>query len=144
MADNMTPQELDIDLSDGKPQQLYRWFLASILFGKPIQQNVSADTYRVLIDHGFTSPKKFADIQREPLRKLLDDGGYGRFDYQMADYLHEIMAAVEKDHGSIHQMVASASSRDDLAKTVQDFQGVGAVTARIFTEQIPRAVIGSN
>jgi len=140
----MTPQELDIDLSDGKPQQLYRWFLASILFGKPIQQNVSADTYRVLIDHGFTSPKKFADIQREPLRKLLDDGGYGRFDYQMADYLHEIMAAVEKDHGSIHQMVASASSRDDLAKTVQDFQGVGAVTARIFTEQIPRAVIGSN
>lgn len=143
MADNLTPADVEIDLSDGKPQQLYRWFLASILFGKPIQQNVSADTYHVLIDHGFTSPKKFSEIEREPLRRLLDEGGYGRFDYQMADYLHAIMAAVDKDHGSIHQLVTSARSREELAKTVQQFQGVGAVTARIFTEQIPANIIGS-
>jgi 3-methyladenine DNA glycosylase/8-oxoguanine DNA glycosylase len=143
MADNLSPDDLGIDLSSGKPQQLYRWFLASILFGKPIQQKVSADTYRVLIEHGFTSPKKFAGIAREPLRKLLDDGGYGRFDYQMADYLHATMAAVESDHGSIHRMVASAHSRDELAKTVQQFKGIGDTTAHIFTDAIPAAVIGA-
>jgi hypothetical protein len=143
MADNLSPEDLGIDLSAGKPQQLYRWFLASILFGKPIQQKVSADTYRVLVEHGFTSPKKFADVAREPLRKLLDDGGYGRFDYQMADYLHATMAAVESSHGSVHRMVTTARSRDDLARTVQQFKGIGDTTARIFTDPIPAAVIGS-
>jgi hypothetical protein len=143
LADNLSPEDLGIDLSTGKPQQLYRWFLASILFGKPIQQKVSADTYRVLIEHGLTSPKKFAVVAREPLRKLLDDGGYGRFDYQMADYLHATMAAVERGHGSVHRMVTSARSRDDLAKVVQQFKGIGDTTARIFIDPIPAAVIGT-
>ena len=143
MTDNLSPEDLGIDLSTGRPQQLYRWFLASILFGKPIQQNVSAGSYRVLIEHGFTSPKKFAAIAREPLRKLLDDGGYGRFDYQMADYLHATMAAVKSEHGSVHRMVASARSRADLKKTVKQFTGIGDTTARIFTDPIPAAVIGT-
>ncbi|MGY2898006.1 hypothetical protein ACVKXF_000618 [Curtobacterium sp. PvP017] len=65
MADVTHAADLGIDLSDGKPQQLYRWFLASMLFGRPIRQEQAAATYRVLIDHGFTSPGKFAGAGRE-------------------------------------------------------------------------------
>ncbi|QSB22968.1 hypothetical protein [Curtobacterium sp. 24E2] len=42
MADVTHAADLGIDLSDGKPQQLYRWFLASMLFGRPIRQEQAA------------------------------------------------------------------------------------------------------
>ena len=44
---NKTPEDLGIDLADGKPQQLYRWFLACLLFARPIQQDIAANAYKL-------------------------------------------------------------------------------------------------
>jgi len=140
---NLTPDDLGIDVASGTPQQLYRWFLASILFGKPIQQGVAAATYRALLDHGLTSPAAFDRFGREPLRRILDGGGYGRFDYQMADYLHEIMPAVKREHGSVRRMVTTSADRATLERRMAAFTGVGKVTARIFAERVPARLYGT-
>jgi hypothetical protein len=35
----MGSRELGIDLASGRPAELFKWFLAYLLFGKPIQQD---------------------------------------------------------------------------------------------------------
>lgn len=37
--------ELGINLKSKKEEELFKWFLASILFGKPIQQEIAKRTY---------------------------------------------------------------------------------------------------
>lgn len=143
MRKDLTPGDLDIDPASGSPQQLYRWFLASVLFGRPIQQTVAAETYRILLGAGLTSPAKFAEIKREPLRRLLDRGGYVRLDYQMADTLHAVMRALVDEYGSVHQLVGTSSDATNLTGRLTAFKGIGPVTARIFTAQIPAPLYGT-
>ncbi len=140
---NTTPEDLGIDLADGKPQQLYRWFLACLLFARPIQQEIAADAYRALIGKGrLTSPGRFKDIQREPLRKLLDDARYARYDYVTADQLHESMRRVVDEYRSVSRMVKDAESIDDLRKRLLGFKGIGDLTADIFLHELPRKFNG--
>ena len=143
MTKNMNAKDLGLDLSDGAADGLFRWFLASLLFGRPIQQQVAADTWRVLIDHGLTSPGKFADYDREGLRALLDEGHYARIDYVMTDELHEVMAVVKREHGSVSGMVKTAESRKDLEAKLTELKGIGPKTAEIFLRELPASVIGS-
>lgn len=143
MTKNMTAKDLGLDLSDGTADQLFRWFLASLLFGRPIQQQVAADTWRVLIDHGLTSPSKFAEYDREGLRALLDEGHYARIDYVMTDELHDVMDAVKRDYGSVSGMVKTSDSRKDLEARLEALKGVGPKTAEIFLREVPAATIGS-
>jgi 3-methyladenine DNA glycosylase/8-oxoguanine DNA glycosylase len=141
MASVTHAAELGIDLERGKPQQLYRWFLASLLFGRPIRQEQAAETYRVLIEHGFTSPGKFAGAGREELRRVLDEGGYARFDYQMTDALHAAMHTIDADEGSVSHIVRSAASRSELRATLESLQGVGPKVVEIFLRDIPSDVL---
>ncbi|WP_144763150.1 DNA methylase [Curtobacterium sp. 9128] len=141
MADVIHAADIGIDLSDGKPQQLYRWFLASMLFGRPIRQEQAAQTYRVLIDHGFTSPGRFGGVGHERLRKVLDEGGYGRFDHQMTDALHETMHTLDADEGSVSHLVKSAGSRSELRERLGSLKGVGPKTIEIFLRDVPDALL---
>ena len=143
MRKDLTPGDLDIDPASGSPEQLYRWFLASVLFGRPIQQSVAAETYRTLLGAGLTSPSKFAGLKREPLRRLLDRGGYVRLDYQMADTLHSVMSAVVDEYDSVHHLVVSSADAAELTERLTGFKGIGPVTAQIFTAQIPAALYGT-
>ncbi|WP_439692306.1 hypothetical protein ACRQ4B_15605 [Curtobacterium sp. SP.BCo] len=141
MADVLHAEDLGIDLTDGRPQQLYRWFLASMLFGRPIRQQQAAETYRALIDHGFTSPGKFAGVGHEQLRRVLDEGGYARFDHQMADALHETMHTLDADEGSVSHLVRTAGSREELRDRLGDLRGVGPKTIEIFLRDVPDDVL---
>lgn len=137
------PKDLGIDLTEAKPQELYRWFLACLLFSRPIQQEIAADAHRLLLKNGLSSPEKFGEIDREPLRKLLDEASYARYDYAAADELHEVMARVIDEYGSVGHMVRSAESSGGLKKRLMDFKGVGEKTAGIFLEEIPKKYNGT-
>jgi hypothetical protein len=139
---NKTAADLGLDPSSGEPDQLYKWFLASLLFGRPIQQTVAADTWRVLINHGLTSPGRFADFDREALRALLDEGHYARLDYIMTDELHDVMRTVKTQHRSVSELVKKSQSRSELRSTLTALKGVGATTADIFLREIPDELIG--
>ena len=142
MAKTMTPADLGIE-PGRSAEQLYRWFLASLLFGRNIRQEQAAKTYGVLIDAGMSSPKHFADLDRERLRHALDEGGYDRFDYQMADELHRVMAGVVDTWGSVHHLVASAADRAEAHDRLVAYKGVGDVTARIFLDEVPEGTYGT-
>ncbi|TFC52904.1 DNA methylase [Cryobacterium sp. TMT1-21] len=141
MTAHMTAADLGLDLSDGAEDQLFRWFLASVLFGRPIQQEVAARTYGVLISHGLTAPEEFARYDREGLRALLDEGHYARLDYIMTDELHEVMRSVAAEHGSVGGMVRAAASREELTRTLVAFKGIGPTTAKIFLRELPASVL---
>jgi endonuclease III len=144
MSDDVKhPSDLGIDVSEGRPQQLYRWLLASVLFGRPVQQSVAADTYRVLIDHGLTSPARFAEHDHEGLRRLLDEGSYARIDHVMSDELHEVMAHVVDDWGSVSHLVRSSADRGELTARLTALTGVGPKTAEIFTRELPGSLYGT-
>jgi endonuclease III len=140
---NTTARDLGIDPSSGRPRDLFEWFLASLLFGRPIQQHVAAVTWRLLIDDGLTSPGKFAERDREELRGLLDDGHYARLDYVMTDELQGAMKRIVAEHGSVSELVKNAESRQALRTTLLDFSGIGPKTAEIFLHEIPDKLIGS-
>jgi len=139
---NLGPADLGIDPARS-PEQRYRWFLASVLFGRRIRQEQAAHTYRVLIEHGLTSPERFADVSRDDLRVLLDDGGYDRFDWLMTDELHEVMAGVVRDWGSVNRLVTTAADRQEAHDRLVAFKGVGDVTVRIFLDGVPQDLFGT-
>ena len=141
---NTNAHDLGLDPASGSAEDLYGWFLASLLFGRPIQQSVSADTWKVLIDHGLTSPGRFADYDREGLRALLDEGHYARIDYVMTDELHDVMKTVKSEHRSVSEMVKRAESRRSLESTLTEMKGVGPKTAEIFLREIPDDLINSD
>jgi len=51
-------KDFGIDLESGKEKELFKWFLACLLFGKPIQQEVAKRTYFEFEKEGLTSPEK--------------------------------------------------------------------------------------
>ncbi|MEF2977615.1 hypothetical protein [Subtercola sp. YIM 133946] len=140
---NMTAHDLGLDPASGGADQLYGWFLASLLFGRPVQQSVAADTWKVLIDHRLTSPARFAEYDREGLRALLDEGHYARIDYVMTDELHDVMRTIVSEHGSVSELVKNAESRAALKATLLELKGVGPRTAEIFLREVSDEVIGS-
>ncbi|HEY8912938.1 hypothetical protein [Lacisediminihabitans sp.] len=140
---HLTAADLGIDVTHAEADALFRWFLASLLFGRPIRQEVAAETWRVLIAHGLTTLDRFADYDREQLRALLDEGHYARFDYLMTDELHEVMATVKRQYGSVSAMVKTSGSRKELSEWLDALAGVGPKTVEIFLREVPDAVIGS-
>jgi 3-methyladenine DNA glycosylase/8-oxoguanine DNA glycosylase len=145
--DDLRPSDLGIDLprdaDDPTPQALYRWLLASLLFGRPVQQSVSADTFHVLIDHGLTSPATFARKSREELRRILDEGSYARIDYVMSDELHTVMAGIDDEYDSVNHLVRSSSDAAELRRRLTAYKGVGPKTVEIFERWLPTSLYGT-
>ena len=48
---------LSIDLSGGDDREIFRWFLASLLFGAPITESSAIKTYSAFKRHGVLTPK---------------------------------------------------------------------------------------
>jgi hypothetical protein len=49
-------EELGIDLFSRKEGELFKWFLACLLFGKPIQQKTAERAYARLVSAGLRYP----------------------------------------------------------------------------------------
>ena len=48
---------LGIDLSGGRPSEVFKWFLAAILYGARISQEIAAQTYREFARARVLSPR---------------------------------------------------------------------------------------
>jgi len=51
---------LGIDLTSGNSGEIFKWFLASILFGARISEKIAANTYREFARKGVVTPKAFS------------------------------------------------------------------------------------
>jgi hypothetical protein len=68
--------ELGIKLESSEEHELFRWFLACLLFGKPIQQEITRRAYLRLDQAGLNSPETILRMGWDGLVDLLGRANY--------------------------------------------------------------------
>lgn len=128
----IVPAELGIALRRRCEAEYFKWFLACLLFGKPIQQEVARRTYQEFVLEGLVTPEAILQAGWDKLVEVLDRGHYVRYDFSTASKLLEICRQLKSEYGSITALLVQARTRHDLSRRLQMFKGIGPVTARIF------------
>lgn len=132
-------EELGIDLKSKNPKEIFKWFLASILFGHRISETIAKNTYREFEKEGLLTPDKILDVGWDELVRVLDDGGYVRYDFSTASALLDIMKNLKEKYGSLEKLYEESKDSKDLEKRLQEFKRIGPVTTNIFLREL-RAV----
>jgi endonuclease III len=131
-------KELGIDLCSSKPREIFRWFLAAILFGARISERLATRTFQVFDREGVASPEKILNRGWDGLVQLLDEGGYARYDFKTATKLLGVAKALEEQYGGdLNRLHAIASDGVDLENRLQSLgKGIGQVTVNIFLREM--------
>jgi len=133
-------EELGINLSRREESEILKWFLASILFGHRISENIAKKTYKEFEKEKLTTPQRILDAGWDRLVEVLDRGGYVRYDFSTASALLEIMQKLKLDYNSsLENLHEKAKDSADLEKKLMEFKRVGPVTTNIFLREL-RAV----
>jgi len=127
-------EDLGIDLKE--PSGRFKWFLASILFGARISEKIALNTYKCFERYGLDSPEKIVAAGWDELVRVLDEGGYVRYDFSTATKLLEIMKMLKDKYGSLENLYEQSSDTKDLERKLQEFKGIGAVTTQIFLREL--------
>ncbi|HEX7737493.1 MAG TPA: hypothetical protein VF458_21775 [Ktedonobacteraceae bacterium] len=133
--------DLGIDLSSPQESAYFRWFLACLLFGKPVQQEVARRTYETFVKDGLTTPDAIERAGWDHLVKVLDEGHYTRYDYSTATRLLDIIKHLKETSGTLLAFLKGCRSRDELSARLQQFKGVGPKTAEIFLRDLPTSFL---
>lgn len=132
-------QELAINLQSNNEKDLFKWFLACLLFGKPIQQEVAKKTFFEFIKERLDTPEKILSASWDKLVKVLDQGHYVRYDFSTATKLLEICQKLkEKYGGRVTKIVKRSKNWKDLEKNLLAFKGIGPVTVKIFLRDLKK------
>jgi len=129
---------LNINLDSRKVEEIFKWFLASILYGARISETIATSTYKVFEKEGVLTPDKILATGWDGLVALLDQGGYVRYDFKTATKLLEVMKALKENYGGdlivLHQ---KATDTRDLEKRIKALgKGIGDVAANIFLREL--------
>lgn len=127
---------LGIDLESKREGEIFKWFLASVLFGKRIGTSIAMKTYHEFENAGLLTPEGILDAGWDRLVAILDRGGYVRYDFSTATKLLEIMKQLKKEYGSLGNLHRMARDGKDLEKRLQEFKGIGPVTTNIFLREL--------
>ncbi len=125
-------KEPGIDLSSKQEAEYFKWFLACLLFGKPIQQEVAKRTYFEFVNGGLINPDAIIQAGWDKLVEVLDKGHYVRFDYSTATKLLDVCRDLKEKYGTITNLLKQVQSIDELSSHLQEFKGIGQKTAEIF------------
>jgi endonuclease III len=129
---------LGIKLDQGDSHEVFKWFLASILYGARISETIANNTYRVFEKNGVLSPERILETGWDGLVLLLDVGGYVRYDFKTATKLLEVMAALkERFNGDLNTLHAQAQNPRDLEQKLMGLgRGIGPATVNIFLREL--------
>lgn len=131
-------EELGIDLSSGTDAELFKWFLASVLYGARISEQIARHTYRTFEDYDLLTPSDILDAGKEYLiDPIMREGSYVRYDNQRStQVLRNCETLLEAYDGSLTRLHEAATDSDDLEERLVAFHGVGDVTANIFLREL--------
>jgi len=136
MKGKIYSKDLGINLESGKEEETFKWFLACLLFGKPIQQEVAKKTYFEFKKAGLLSPEKILKAGWDKLVEILDQGHYVRYDFSTATKLLEICRELKERYGTLINLLNQAKDQKDLERKLLEFKGIGPVTVRIFLRDL--------
>jgi endonuclease III len=132
---NITANDLGLTI-EKKERVLFKWFLASYLFGKRIQQNVARQTWEVFMKHGVDTPQKIVNRSSQDIVELLGEGNYRRYDESTARNMLEMSRQLIRDHhGNLLNMYDCCNDPKEFMKQLQKLKGVGPKTAEIFMRE---------
>ena len=129
-------KDLGIDLSSKQEAEYFKWLLACLLFGKPIQQEVAKRTFVEFIDAGLDNPDAIIKAGWDKLVEVLDKGHYVRFDYSTATKLLDVCKALKEKYGTLTNLLKQSHSLDEVSSRLQEFKGIGPKTTEIFLRDI--------
>src|ERR1700738_2538507 len=133
---NIYAKELGIDLASGRETEYFKWFLACLLFGKPVQQEVAKRAYLELVKDGIDSPEAILQAGWDKLVEVLDRGHYVRYDFSTATKLLDVAKALKENGGTLTDLLEQAKTVGELSSRLQAFKGVGPKTIEIFLRDI--------
>jgi len=128
--------ELEIDLASRKEEELFKWFLACLLFGKPIQQEIAERAYLEFVRAGLVSPDAIIRAGWDELVRLLDQAHYVRYDFSTATKLLDVARELKQRYGTMTELLDQARTPKELSCRLQEFRHIGPVTARIFLQAV--------
>lgn len=131
-------EELGIDLSSTADAELFKWFLASVLYGARISERIARHTYRAFEDHDLLTPEDIVDAGVNYLiDPIMREGGYVRYDYQRSSQIvRNCETLLDQYDGSLNRLHEAAADRKDLEERLVAFHGIGPVTANIFLREL--------
>src|SRR5438046_8807318 len=108
-------KELGIDLSSKQEAEYFKWFLACLLFGKPIRQEVAKRTYFEFVNDGLPNPDAIIQAGWDKLVNVLDKGHHVLCDNSTATRLLDVCRALQDKYRSITNLLKQVQSIDELA-----------------------------
>ncbi len=128
-------EELNLNLN--KPEDRFKWFIASILFAKRISNKIAKNTFRKFIENDLTTPGNILQAGWDKLVETLDAGGYARYDFSTATNLLKTTKLLKELYkGSLEELHRQAENSKDLEKKLKEFKGVGPVAINIFLREL--------
>jgi len=129
---------LGIKLASMESEEVFKWFLASVLFGARIGEGIAMKTYKEFEKAGVLSPEAILGTSWQGLVDILDHGGYVRYDFKTATKLLEVTQALKEKHeGDLNRLHFFAEDERDLEKKLQGLgRGIGPVTVNIFLREM--------
>ncbi len=127
--------EFDLDVLSGDTD-MFRWFLLCYLFGKPIRSDAAVASWQLFIDDKLDTPWAIVDASERKLVKVLNRGGYTRYQHVTARGLHVCMEKLIRLYeGSIFMMLETSQDEAEFSKQLQSLHGVGPKVAEIFMRE---------
>ena len=131
-------EELGIDLKAGSDGELFKWFLASVLFGARISETIAMRTYRAFERYDLLTPERILAAGWDFLvNPVMREGGYVRYDEKTSrEVLRNCEMLMGEYGGSLNRMHRDARDAHDLEARLLRFYGVGPVTMNIFLREL--------
>lgn len=131
-------EELAIALEKNSDEELFKWFLASILFGARISESIAKKTYRMFEAYHLLEPQKIVKAGWDFLvNPIMREGGYVRYDFKTSTKILKICETLIREYdGSLKKLHETSKDRKDLENRLLHFYGIGPVTANIFLREL--------
>ncbi len=129
--------ELGIKLRK-RGNEIFRWFVASVLFGAPISEEAAKKAFRMLDEMKALTPEGLIHLGWDRIVKVLDNSGYTRYDFKTADKLLEVANNISKLYrSSMLFLMESCVSQQELEQKLRSLgKGIGPTTVSIFFRDI--------
>ena len=128
--------DFGIDLASRKEQELFKWFLLCLLYGKPIQREIAEKAFHRFVAEGLVTPEAILRAGWDELVRVLDEAHYVRYDFSTATKLLTICQDLQRRYGRLTDLLGQAKTPKELSAKLQEFKSVGPVTARIFLREV--------
>jgi endonuclease III len=131
-------EELGIELKKNNDDELFKWFLASILFGARISESIAKNTYKTFEKYNLIEPQKILEAGWDFLvNPIMREGGYVRYDFKTSTKILKICEALIKEYdGSLRKLHEESTDKKYLENKLLNFYGIGPVTVNIFLREL--------